>query len=82
MSRKTVVHTILPIEHPDRPRSLFADVPLFCGAKKTMDTPVTHFPDRITCKRCKALQAVYDEDLDYRRTQARLALQRGIAART
>lgn len=82
MARKTVVHTVLPIEHPDRPRSLFADVPLFCGREKTSETITTHFPSKITCKRCKALQTVYDEDLDYRRTMQRLEIQRGIEART
>lgn len=73
-----VVHTTLPVGHPDRPRSLFDDVPLFCGRAKTHDTQVTAFPDRVTCKRCKRLNDRYTEDLDYTRTQSRLATQRSI----
>lgn len=77
-----VVHTTLPVGHPDRPRSLFDDVPLFCGRAKTCDTQVTAFPSRITCKRCKRLNDRYTEDLDYHRTQSRLATQRSIESNT
>lgn len=76
----TVVHTILPAGHADRPRSLFADVPLLCGRLKTSETRSSVFAKFITCKRCQKLLAAYNEDLDYKRTQARLAIQRGIAA--
>lgn len=77
-----VVHTTLPVGHPDRPRSLFDDVPLFCGRAKTYDTQVTAFPDRVTCKRCKRLNDRYTEDLDYTRTQSRLATLRSIESNT
>ncbi|TXH41332.1 MAG: hypothetical protein E6Q97_37820 [Desulfurellales bacterium] len=77
-----VVHTTLPVGHPARPPGLFDDVPLFCGRAKTHDTQVTAFPSRITCKRCKRLNDRYTEDLDYHRTQSRLATQRSIESNT
>ena len=81
MGMSKVVHTILPIEHPDRPRSLFADVPLFCGKTKTSETRSSVFPQFNSCKRCKALLARYNEDLDYKRTKARLQAQRELESR-
>lgn len=74
--RKTVVHTVLPVDHPDRPWSLFADVPLFCGKAKTYESRTTHFPDKITCKRCQKLLQAFNEDLEYRRTMTKLENQR------
>lgn len=76
----TKVHTVLPAGHPDRPASLFDEVPLFCGQAKRWDTRTSHFAHQITCAKCKRLNDRYVEDLDYRRTQQKLSDLRSLEA--
>jgi hypothetical protein len=56
--------------------SVVDTLPLFCGAKRDADTLTTCFDRRATCRRCLAQNRLYQEDLDYRRTQAKLQAER------
>ena len=66
MSRK--VH----LPKPTPGVSVVDELPLFCGKARDAETLTTCFDTRATCRRCIEANRLYQEDLDYRRTQDKL----------
>lgn len=76
---KTAIHIAKPPSKGGNPSS---QNPIsWCGRTCELGTDVTIFAHRASCKRCKQLDAVYTEDLDYQRNQAKLATLRELESR-
>jgi len=71
------VHLPIPVEHPKHPGTVTA-VPLLCGRRWEHDTRVSYAIEKVTCGQCKNLHRRFQEDLEHKRTMAKLEAQREI----